>query len=55
VHDKRTQDALNEADDMRDNTEHGDDERDEYPPCPVCGDPIDYCMGHPDVPIESEL
>lgn len=18
----------------------------EYPPCPICGDPIDYCLGH---------
>jgi hypothetical protein len=18
----------------------------EYPPCPICGDPIDYCQGH---------
>lgn len=21
-------------------------EHDEYPPCPICGDPIDYCLGH---------
>jgi len=21
---------------------------DEYPPCPICGDPIDYCPGHVD-------
>ncbi len=22
------------------------DAADEYPPCPICGDPIDYCQGH---------
>lgn len=23
-----------------------DDAEYAYPPCPICGDPIDYCQGH---------
>lgn len=31
-----------------DSEQYGGDDRehDEYPPCPICGDPIDYCLGH---------
>ncbi len=26
------------------------DAHDEYPPCPTCSDPIDYCLGHGSMP-----
>lgn len=25
---------------------NGDWETDDYPDCELCGDPIDYCLGH---------
>lgn len=32
--------------DQREEQGQGSQEVDEYPPCPECGDPIDYCQGH---------
>lgn len=26
---------------------------DEYPPCPICGEPIDYCQGHGPIAQEA--
>jgi hypothetical protein len=31
-------------------TLYGDED---YPPCPICGDPIDYCQGHGERNAES--